>query len=110
MKTVTDKIGQEILPGCFIAYGHSLGRCGGLRIGKVLAVEAREKSCPADSDCRVRVLGIDDDWDDEPKLNNRVGTLQYSKRIVVLYIMRMPVKILELFLNNPLEPEIHPPA
>ena len=34
-----DKTGTEIKEGDFIVYGHALGRCAGLRIGKVLAIK-----------------------------------------------------------------------
>lgn len=39
MKVFTDKLGHPITEGCLIAYGHALGRCAGLRIGKVLKIE-----------------------------------------------------------------------
>lgn len=36
---INDKVGNEIKPGCLIAYGHAAGRSAVLRIGKVLNVE-----------------------------------------------------------------------
>ncbi len=69
-----DKIGQEIKVGDLIAYGHALGRCAGLRIGKVL--EAGPK---------LVVWGVDDDWSREkPRLLSKKSRLFYPDRCVVL--------------------------
>lgn len=87
--TPFDKIGKEITIGCFIAYGHALGRSAGLRIGRVLAIKS-----PVEGDCdnqfygggwRITVIGIDDDWAHNAiRLNNRKGILQFPKRMLVL--------------------------
>ncbi len=83
---VTDKIGQEIKPGVIIAYGHALGRCAGIRIGKVLKVVS--KTVPhhrPETEYRITVRGIEDDWKtNKPKLTERNGTLQFPSRIIVL--------------------------
>jgi hypothetical protein len=86
-----DKIGQEIVVGSWIAYGHALGRCAGLRIGKVLKLKEEDNKdyfgkineyCP--KIYRITVQGIDDDWKhNEPHLCNK-GTLQFPERIIVL--------------------------
>lgn len=90
-----DRLGVEVSPGCFIAYGHALGRCAGLRIGKVLAVK------PADpysySKWRITVRGVDDDWSHvPPKLCSRNGTLQFPERMVVLNGDNLPDIYLKL--------------
>ncbi len=73
---IKDKLGQEILKGDFIVYGHNLGRCAGLRIGKVLKID--EKG-------RITVRGIDDDWKHRPpQLCSRAGVLLYPNRVIVL--------------------------
>jgi hypothetical protein len=79
-----DKLGQEITPGCYIAYGHALGRCAGLRVGVVLAVkEASPESKSWRPDCRITVRGINDDWK-TPALLSKASTLMFPDRVVVL--------------------------
>jgi hypothetical protein len=74
-----DKLGQEIKIGSIIAYGHALGRCAGIRIGKVL--DLKESLGRYDRmEYKITVIGIDDDWSNtEPKLNQRKGTLLYPE-------------------------------
>ena len=103
MNPVLDKLGQEIKPGCVIAYGHALGRCAGLRIGEVLAVESRLQAYPLESNCRITVQGIDDDdnWDSKPaELCSRAGTLQFSNRVIVLPLALVPETFRKLLLIN----------
>ena len=40
---IQDILGREIKAGCIIVYGHALGRCAALKIGKVLKVKAEDK-------------------------------------------------------------------
>lgn len=90
MIEVRDKIGQEIQPGSYIAYGHALGRCAGLRIGRVLKVEAWEEEPWRGSDkwvavYRIQVQGVDNESSyQEPRLTSKKGTLQFPDRIIVL--------------------------
>ena len=86
-----DKVGNEITVGCWIAYGHALGRCAGLRIGKVMKLKEEENprfkewkyADPMIS--RITVRGIDDDWrSSPPRVNDRQGTLMFPNRILVL--------------------------
>lgn len=94
---MTDKLGTEITVGCFIAYGHALGRCAGIRIGKVLKIKEGEKRefRPWASTDRITVIGIDDDWSSqEPRLCTRTGTLLYSNRVIVL--STLPEKFMTL--------------
>jgi hypothetical protein len=82
---VLDKLGKPITEGCFIAYGHALGRCAGLRIGKVLKVAPRVKTYGSDSGVSITVWGIDDEWSHSPvTLCKTKGTLLFPDRIVVL--------------------------
>lgn len=83
-----DKLGKDIVVGSYIAYGHALGRCAGLRIGKVLAIKHIPKSNPHyyGSEWRITVRGVDDDWSPHSpmELCKKNGTLQFPDRIVVL--------------------------
>jgi hypothetical protein len=99
-----DKVGQEITKGCFIAYGHALGRCAGLRIGRVESVNFSEKkdydwdnkkNILVD-DVSITVLGIDDDWDrKKPKLLQKKSTLFFPERMIVL--LSIPEKFAKLY-------------
>lgn len=86
-----DKAGRQINVGDYIAYGHALGRCAGLRIGKVLAIKYQEKEVGCGQykelrpDWRITVIGVSDDWDhNAPELCSRKGTLMFPNRIIVL--------------------------
>ena len=92
----TDKLGKPITPGCYIAYGHALGRCAALRIGMVLAV--KKSTGIGYSDARITVIGVDDDWRDKPPvLNFRVGTLMFPNRTIVLSPKSVPPEYRKLF-------------
>jgi hypothetical protein len=98
-----DKVGDEITVGCWIAYGHALGRCAGLRIGKVLAFKEWDNlrfdnsiNTYEPKKYRITVIGIDDDWcSQEPHVNDRKGTLQFPNRTLVLSDSQVP----ELYKN-----------
>lgn len=88
-----DKLGQEIVEGDIIAYGHALGRCAGLRIGKVLAIKPTNPDAMFSGNCRITVIGVDDDWaHNELALCRKKGTLMFSERIIVLPRARVPGK------------------
>jgi hypothetical protein len=98
---ILDKLGQEITPGCIIAYGHALGRCAGIRIGKVIKVEQREEEHWHNKEkyfiYRVTVHGVDDDWShNEPELTAKRGTLQFPERMIVLDPNKVPEKLKKL--------------
>lgn len=90
-----DKLGNEITVGAYIVYGHALGRCAGLQIGKVLSIKAgptdagywRNEHEPPPPSWRIRVVSVDDNGfygnTRKPTLNNK-GTLQFPNRILVL--------------------------
>ena len=83
MREILDKIGQPITIGSFIAYGHALGRCAGLRIGKVLDITEKKKSWSNELSLAISVWGIDDDWScQEVKLCRTRGTLLFPERIL----------------------------
>jgi hypothetical protein len=82
---VPDKLGQEITAGSFVVYGHALGRCAGLRIGKVLSIIAYPEARRKDERFRIRVRGIDDDCGScQSKACETDGILKFPDRIVVL--------------------------
>lgn len=96
----TDKLGKPITPGSYIAYGHALGRCAGLRIGMVLEIKRKKEPeyLHSYSTVRITVIGIDDDWDHEPpKLNGRIGTLMFPNRTIVLSPKSLPPEYRKLF-------------
>jgi hypothetical protein len=85
---IFDKLGTVIVEGCYIAYGHALGRCAGIRIGKVLGVKVGEEITMWSNTPRqifsITVQGVDDDWDHPIALTKRKGTLHYPDRVIVL--------------------------
>jgi hypothetical protein len=103
---LTDKLGQEIKAGVWIIYGHNLGRCAGLRIGKVLAAEMGESSfngvpTPWNRQDRITVWGLNDDsveyakfhpndtWS-QPKPLQHKSTLLYAARCLVVPVDLIP--------------------
>lgn len=103
MPECLDKLGHHITVGCYIVYGHALGRCAGLRIGKVLGIRQVEKPPwggvgEPTHEWRIRVQGVDDDGltaSGGPKLC-KPGTLQFPSRIVVIEAGDMPLSYLTL--------------
>ena len=100
-----DKLGQEIKPGSIIAYGHALGRCAGLRIGKVLKTEIKPPERYHSSQSlriRITVRGVDDDWSHkEAELTSKSGTLMFPDRIIVLDPATLPDKFMRLLNTVP---------
>lgn len=83
-----DKLGLGIQVGDIIAYGHALGRCAGLRIGKVLKVK---------DNGHLTVWGVDDDGNSRVlRLCTKPGTLQFGERIIVLRRSQVPEAYLSL--------------
>lgn len=75
---------SKIEVGSYVVYGHALGRCAGLKFGKIIKIDELEGAY------RYFVVGVDDDWDFEtPKLSKR-GILQFENRIIVLPFEMLP--------------------
>jgi len=101
-----DKLGHVIMVGAYIAYGHALGRCAGLRVGKVLAITKVRGRWESEG-IHFRVIGVEDDYVGgvleksglphyQLRLCERVGTLQFAERIIVLDAERVPQAYKEL--------------
>src|ERR1039457_5588875 len=95
-----DKIGQEITVGSYIVYGHALGRCAGLRFGKVLRIKY-EKTNDWDHEptFKVKVWGVNDEWTYEPVLCSTPGTLNFPDRMLVVDSKLIPPDFLALLQN-----------
>jgi hypothetical protein len=94
MNQPKDKLGQPVNVGDIIAYGHALGRCAGLRIGRILRLQEPDPNASrwaVRANWRATVIGIDDDWEQNaPKLNTRTGTLMFPNRWLVLRAADLP--------------------
>ncbi len=79
-----DKAGQKVVRGDYIVYGHNLGRCAGLRFGKVLDIYlARRTWGRVEDSWRIVIRGVDDDWGSrEPQLLAKKSFLQFPDRIM----------------------------
>jgi len=90
-----DKTGRsEIIVGSYIVYGHALGRCAGLKFGKIVKIDRHN------DEERYWVLGVDDDWypGSKPELS-KIGRLQFPERIIVLSFSMLPEYAQELFID-----------
>ena len=96
-----DKVGQEITVGSYIVYGHALGRCAGLRFGKVLRVKyEKTDDWSQKKTFKIKVWGIDDEWTSyEPVLCSTPGTLNFPDRILVVDSKLVPPDFLALLQN-----------
>lgn len=104
---VKDKVGRTVKVGDIIVYGHNLGRCAGLRIGKVLKIT--QKPVPDRYEDRTphtsfTVMSVNDDWNGKaPRLMCKKGTLQFSNRIIVLEPQQVPDTYRELLDSVPVD-------
>jgi hypothetical protein len=100
---IVDKIGQEIKPGCLIAY--ALSNSGAFRVGKVLAT-ARGEHTPYGRPrpwYEITVRGTEDRWRDAPPtLTTKNGTLTHPDRVLVLDTETVPAAYRELLDPVPL--------
>ncbi len=95
---MVDAIGQEITPGCIIVYG--VGR-GDLQIGKVTKVGMKNTSRyggPPRDEVRIGVNAIHERTDRDTNIKtyflaDRVSTLQFSHRLVVLDESKLPAEL-----------------
>jgi hypothetical protein len=77
-----DKAGARVEVGDYIVYGHALGRCAGLRFGRVLKIE-QVTNWRSNNEWRIQVQGVDDDWDHKTtELCKSKGTLQFPSRTI----------------------------
>ena len=76
---------SEIVVGSYIVYGHALGRCAGLKFGKITKIDEYEERN------RYWVIGVDDDWHPRNDATlSKQGRLQFEDRIVVLPFEMLP--------------------
>jgi hypothetical protein len=90
-----DKAGINLKSGDLIIYGHALGRCAGLQYGKILEI-VHTKTWNDKPIEKVRVQGVDTDWDFEKPRLLRPSCLQFSERILKITQNQMPKEIREL--------------
>lgn len=94
-----DKSGKDIKPGDLIVYGKSFGRSAGLQFGKVLFLyDAKDEwgRAPGSKVKKVRFIGVDDGWSEEPPRLQKPSALNYSSHIVVLERDQISKKALKL--------------
>jgi hypothetical protein len=93
---IFDKLGKEITQGCYIVYGHLLGRSAGLKVGKVLAIKPAPEG--RFGEARITVRGVNDGWyDEKPSLSENKGTLQFPDRCLVVNESDLPKIYSSLF-------------
>lgn len=96
-----DKAGNPLMPGDIIVYGHNLGRCAGLRYGKVIKITTKPDphayKDPSKTITKVTVHGVDDDWTHRgPELLSKKSTLEFSKRMLKVDRHQVPKELLDL--------------
>lgn len=110
---IYDKLGQPITPGCYIIYGHALGRCASIALGKVFKVGEVETPYRNHKAYRITVRGISDDgcsvgdYLNKPDKKNdafykvellsKLSTLQFPERCLVIPESQVPKTYLDLF-------------
>jgi hypothetical protein len=104
-----DKAGKQVLPGDIIVYGHGLGRCAGLRYGKILAVQLSKTSAyeydpktqtrGAHYPVRLRVQGVDDDATYRGPVLCKPGTLSFESRVLKVRADQLPPAVAKLLAN-----------
>lgn len=87
-----DKAGKVLKPGDLVLYGHALGRCAGIRYGKVTGIQWG-KSGYGDRKLKLKVRGVDDDWRHrEANLTQKEALLEFPSRIVKIEDHQIPEK------------------
>lgn len=86
--TCLDKFRQPIVVGDIIVYGHALGRCAALKIGKVLDIRTAPswRTGTEGLDWRISVQGVDDGgtYARSPAKLGKKGTLMFPDRMLVV--------------------------
>ncbi|HLN88604.1 MAG TPA: hypothetical protein VK253_00905 [Candidatus Binatia bacterium] len=95
MDKIYDKVGQEITAGSYIVYGHALGRCAALQLGKVLEVVVKPSEyrhyLHNGVEYRIKVRGAANYPDKQTCTPlSRAGVLQFPDRIIVLREDQVP--------------------
>lgn len=117
VEIVHDKIGQEIKPGDFIAYGSLLGRSAALQIGRVLCpvkVILKPTYYGSDEFRKEYRIKIRSGWNrtiwengerkgEEWIMHNKSSTIYFPCRMIVLDPEKIPLKIKEQLLQIPIE-------
>ena len=96
---ILDKSGREIKINDLIIYGHALGRCAGLRYGKVLDLKEVKDDYSDRINPRVIIIGADDDWGDAKLLSKKSTLLFPESRVLVVEEYQVPEIILQLLKN-----------
>ncbi len=93
-----DKLGHEIKVNSYIAYGHALGRCAGLRIGKVLRILHEPANDWSSTPIwKIKVWGVNDDWTSKPlSLTRTSGILNFPNRMLVVNEKQVPESYISL--------------
>jgi hypothetical protein len=95
MDAFIDKAGTPLKVGDLIVYGHALGRCAGLKYGKIVDLLEDQKHTWHGTTKKVAVQGVDDHCGKAPTLC-RIGRLEFSERILVITKEQLPVAVQEL--------------
>lgn len=99
MKDYTDKSGRELQVGDYIIYGSLLGRCAGLKYGKIMELtEAKVDTWKTEHEGRlkIKIVSVNDNWSHlEPELC-KPGYLEFSERILKITKSQIPVVVLYL--------------
>lgn len=106
-----DKSGRLIREGDYIIYGHALGRCAGLRYGKVIGLKTREiEHYGRENEIKVKiqVQGVDDDWNHREASLCKKSYLEFSERILKIDEDQIPKKYLELLTGVSIEKSVDP--
>lgn len=94
----TDKLGNRIEKGSYIAYALRIGNSAQLGVYKVLDFhESKKHYQPVPTGYTFDVVGIED-WYGKPRLK-RPSKLDYRRNIIVIPSEKMPQKYKELFDN-----------
>ncbi len=99
---IYDKLGNEIVPGCFITYASEQGDSPVLKIGRVTKISTKERKTfggKTFTEYRIQCHSIEN-WSGKT-LQEKKGTLMFPERIVV--IDRLAIKKEYLDLLNSVE-------
>jgi hypothetical protein len=102
-KVFKDKSGKVLKAGDYIIYGHAIGRCAGLKYGKVVGIKPGNPNSYSQSSTTLRVQGLEDNqWNDEISLS-RKSTLQFQERVLKIERSQLPEESARLLDTVPIE-------